>query len=120
MGSVTRVLWLLALLTAFLVVAARLAGLPLAVAFAAEDPPDFAVQQLCQDERDEGVGDGASTPPVEVDDDQEQGSAPLMHLASVALKLPPDGESRGLLAGALVDQRALPSHAQSLDRPPRG
>ena len=114
-----RVLSLLALVTTFLVVAARLAGLPLAVAAATDEPQSVAGSELRPTEPSEDA-DASAAAPFEEDDDVEIGSAPLMPLSSVALQLPPDGEPSGVVGDSLSHQQALPSHAQSLDRPPRG
>ena len=109
-----RVLWLLALVTAFLVVAVRLAGLPLAVACAADDLRDAA---------GEGKGDhfdDEALSPVEVDDDDaEHGSAPFMPAASVALELLPNSDPGRLGCSAWAEPQPLPSHAPTLERPPR-
>ena len=108
-----RVLWLLALVTAFLVVAVRLAGLPLAVASAADD-----LRGAAGEGKGEPFDDDALSP-VEVDDDAEHGSAPFMPAASVALELPPNGDPGRVGCSAWVEQQPLPSHAPTLERPPR-
>jgi len=57
--------------------------------------------------------------PVPVDDDSDDSADALLAPVPVELRVLAYGADSGLDCGALAPQRALPSHAPSLDRPPR-
>lgn len=109
------------MLSAFFVVGMRLAGLPLAVACAADDLP-AADTDVCVASHD-GSGEDSDAAPIDLDDSDDDeaahGSAPLMAPPSLRLDVPVGEAALGLGCGALPDQLALASHARGLDRPPR-
>ena len=113
---VIRALRLLALLTAFFVVALRgLGGLPAALTCSPVSVE--ADSQLCPAVPQPVEADSLSL--AAVDDDSDDSADALLAPAALELNLLPCGVARGLGCGALVAQRALPSHAPSLERPPR-
>lgn len=112
-----RLFWLLALCTAFFVVAMRLAGLPLAVASACDAVA--GARDLCESGSNSSDQDDGAFAPVDSDDDAEHGSAPLMTLPRSRVEALASAVPAGLPAGALSEQRARPSHARGLERPPR-
>lgn len=116
-----RALWFIAMLSAFFVVAMRLAGLPLAVACAAAELPT-ANTDACVDSRGSHDTDD-DAPPLNLDDSDDDeaahGSAPLMTPPSPQVDVPVREASAGLGSGALAEQLALASHVRDLDRPPR-
>ena len=111
----TRALRLFALLTAFFVVSVRcLSGFPLTVACAAL--PDFGADQLCplsDEPREEDI-----LAPV-VMDDADDGADALIAPPPPRIRVLKHGHAAGAERGALAADRALSSHARSLERPPR-
>ena len=82
--------------------------------------PSFeaASSQICP--ASEQPADQDTLAPVALDDDSDDGVDPLLTPATVELSVLSYGECAALSCGAMVAQRALPSHALSLERPPRG
>ncbi len=117
-----RVLWFIALLSAFFVVGLRLAGLPLAVACAAGDLPP-AGADLWVESRDGSHEANNEATPLDLDDSDDDeaahGSAPLMTPPSPRLDVPVRDAAVGIGCGALAEELALTSHVRDLDRPPR-
>ncbi|MEO6601188.1 MAG: hypothetical protein ABIQ16_15020 [Polyangiaceae bacterium] len=118
-----RVLWFLAMLSAFFVVGMRLAGLPLAVACAVDDlSADGA--DICVDSRDGSHQASNDVTPLDLDDSDSDeaahGAAPLMTTPpSPPLDVPVREAAGGVGCGALAEVLALTSHVRDLDRPPR-
>ena len=109
------------MLSAFFVVGMRLAGLPLAVACAADDAPAVGAD-VCDGSRDshEANNDMAPLDLDDGDDDEAaHGSAPLMTPPSPHADVPVCEPAIGLGRGALAEELALASHVRDLDRPPR-
>ena len=110
------------MLSAFFVVAMRLAGLPLAVVCAADDLPGGT--EVCVASQDGSHDSSDASLPLELDDDSDDdeaahGSAPLMAPPSPRVDVPVREAAVGLGCGALAEQLALSSHTLDLDRPPR-
>ncbi|MEO8901869.1 MAG: hypothetical protein ABI488_08385 [Polyangiaceae bacterium] len=105
-----RALWFLALLSAFFVVAVRCLNLAAA-------PASVAVSSAeARSDEDEPLSS------ADVDDDWDDRADSLAAVAAPAitpLVTFTDTQGTGLESGALVSQRALPSHVASLERPPR-
>lgn len=117
-----RVIWFIALLSAFLVVGMRLAGLPLAVACAADElPVDGSC--VCVGSHDGSHEANNDATPLDLDDSDDDeaahGSAPLMTPPSPPLDVPVRDAAVGIGSGALAEVLALASHVRDLDRPPR-
>jgi len=110
------------MLSAFFVVAMRLAGLPLAVACAADDLPT-ANTDVCVASHDGSHPGSEDTAPLDLDDSDDDeaahGSAPLMTPPGTRVDVPVREAAVGLGCGALAEQLALSSHVRDLDRPPR-
>ncbi|MEO7033861.1 MAG: hypothetical protein ABI548_08260 [Polyangiaceae bacterium] len=110
-----RALWFLALLSAFFVVAVRcLSGAPASAPCAIAT--DSAEARSSSPDEDEPLAS------ADLDDDSDDSADPLPALAAppaTRLVTFTDTQGTGLECGALVALRALPSHAASLDRPPR-
>ena len=113
-----RALWFLALLSAFFVVAVRcLSGLG-----SAELPAAGASASSAAEARPSSGNEGDQDSSADLEDDSDDSTDPLPALAArvpVRLLAFSDTKGTGLDCGALVAQRALPSHAASLERPPR-
>ncbi|MEP7052952.1 MAG: hypothetical protein ABJB12_21480 [Pseudomonadota bacterium] len=110
-----RALSLLALLSAFFVVAVRCLGGPAA---SSANAPALHSAAACPSSGDDD--DQAAT--ADLDDDSDDGVDPLPALAAsapVRLVTFMDTKGRRLGRGAAVAERPLPSHAASLERPPR-
>ena len=109
------------MLSAFFVVGMRLAGLPLAVACAADDLPVVGTD-ICADSRDSHDANN-DVAPLDLDDSDDDeaahGSAPLMTPPSPRVDVPVREAAVGLGSGALAEALALTSHVRDLDRPPR-
>jgi hypothetical protein len=111
---VSRALWFLALLTAFVVAGAR--ALCLFPASAAEERA--AVPALSQGSQ--APSEQAPSTNVTLEDDSDDdGADGLIAPAGVDIALPVVPAPLAAQLGASEQQRALPSHAQGLDRPPR-
>ena len=110
-----RALWFLALLSAFFVVAVRcLSGLPSATLTSSAASGTEA--------RPSSGNEGDQDSSADLEDDSDDNADPLPALAArgaARLFVFTDTTGTGLECGALVAQRALPSHAASLERPPR-
>ncbi len=122
LGVVTRALRFLALLSAFFVVAVRcLGGFPLALACVEAAPSsDVSTQAPTSSACPESpASDDDTLAPVALDDDSDDGADALLTPAPVEVKLQFGAVCSGLACSALAHQRALPSHAPSLERPPR-
>ena len=114
-GAVTRALRFLALFTAFFVVSVRcLSGFPQVLTCVA--PSTFGVTQACPPSEDPREED--SLAPVAVDDSDDDAD-PVVAPSPPRIRLLREGVAPGAECGALAAERALPSHAPSLDRPPR-
>jgi hypothetical protein len=112
---VTRALRFLALFTALFVVTVRcLSGLPLAVACAALPESGASEASAPTDQPREQD----SLAPVAVDDSDDDADVAVAALPP-RIRLLTDGEAPAVDCGALTAERALPSHAPSLERPPR-
>ena len=112
-----RALRFFALLTAFFVVAVRcLGGVPLVLACGSVLPESPAAE-FCP-ATDQPVSDDTLAP-VALDDDSDDGADALLAPAPLELSVLTYGIDAGIGRGALAPQRALPSHALGLDRPPR-
>ncbi len=112
-----RALWFLALLSAFFVVAVRCLSGPSSVASPASTSPASAAEA-----RPSSGNEGDQDSSADLEDDSDDSTDPLPALAArvpVRLLAFSDTKGTGLECGALVAQRALPSHAASLERPPR-
>lgn len=109
-----RALWLLTLFSAFFVVAVRcLSGF--------SDAPSASAPSGVE-ARPSAGNEGGQDTPADLDDDSDDGADPQPALAATAparLLTFTDTQGTGLECGALAAQRALPSHAASLERPPR-
>ena len=112
-----RVLRLFALLSAFFVVAVRcLGGFPLAL---------VSVDAVVQSDGSEAcpptdpLAAQDSLAPVAFDDNSDDGAEPALTPAPLEVRLLGHADSVGLGCGTLAAQRALPSHAPNLERPPR-
>jgi len=115
MCAVTRALRFLALFSALFVVTVRcLGGFPLAAACAAL--PAVGVAEVCP--ADEPRDEDDTLAPVAMDD-ADDGSDAVIAPAEPRIRLLTHGRPSGDVCGALAAARALPSHAPSLDRPPR-
>ncbi|MET0792579.1 MAG: hypothetical protein ABW061_13745 [Polyangiaceae bacterium] len=113
----TRVFRLFALLSAFFVVAVRcLGGFPLAMACVSASTEGERIA-VCP--APEQPADDDSLAPVAAFDNEDDGAEPALAPPPVELSVLTFAEPTGLGCGALAAQRALPSHAPSLDRPPR-
>ena len=113
-----RALRLLALFSTFFVVAVRcLGGFPLLVA-CASSLADAASSQVCP--ASEQPADRDSLAPIALDDDSDDGAEPVLAPAPLELSALTYGECASVSCGAIDAQRRLPSHAPSLERPPRG
>ena len=109
------------MLSAFFVVAMRLAGLPLAVASAAADLPPPNVEACANSGSSDDTDDDAAPLNLDGSDDDEaaHGSAPLMTPPNARVQVPELEAAAGTGCGALAEQRALASHVRNLERPPR-
>ena len=113
--AVTRALRFLALFTALFVVAVRCSsGLPLAVACVAL--PGSGVDEACAPSEQPREQDSLAPIPV---DDSDDDSDPVIASSAPRIRLLSDGEPSGAECGSWAGERALPSHAPSLERPPR-
>ena len=113
----SRALRYLVLLSALFVVAVRcLSGFPLARA-CVEVLPEAVSVELCPTSDVPASEDTLA--PVALDDDSDDGADPLVTPALLHLVVLGHGEVSGTGRGILVAQRALPSHAPNLERPPR-
>ena len=116
----TRVFRLFALLAAFFVVAVRcLGGFPLAMACVSastDTAVDAPVTGVCP--ADEAPPDDTMAP-VAAFDSEDDGAEPALAPPAVEISLLTFAEPVDAGAAAAAYQRALPSHAQSLERPPR-
>jgi hypothetical protein len=120
LGVVARVFRLLALLSAFFVVAVRcVGGFPVvmvcvpAVALSSEQAPSSVCPPSDQPASEDTLA------PVDVADGEDDGAEALLTPSALELALPPFAEPSAAARGALAAQRPLPSHAPSLERPPR-
>ena len=116
-----RVLRLFALLSALFVVAVRcLGGFPLALVGV-----DAAVRsdgsEVCPPSEPLPARDSLAPSAFDVDsdDDSDDGAEPALTQAPVDVRLLGYAEFVALGCGTLTAQRALPSHAPNLERPPR-
>ncbi len=108
---------LFALLSALFVVAVRcLGGFPLAMACVSASV-DAAQSSLCP--ASEQPADDDTLAPVTAFDSEDDGAEPALTPQPVEVSLLTFAEPAAMASGVLADQRALPSHAPSLDRPPR-
>jgi len=115
--AVIRALRFFALLSALFVVAVRcLGGFPLALACV-----DAVVQGDGTQARpaSDQPAEQDSLAPVAFADDADDGAEPAVTPAAVNIRMFGEAESEGMACGTLVAQRALPSHAPNLERPPR-
>ena len=113
-----RALWLLALLSAFFVAAVRCLSGSVSSCASASGTSSTETRALSGDSDDE---DGQAAP-ADLDDDSDDNAEPLPALAAaspVRLLTFADQQGTGLPCGALAAERPLPSHAPSLERPPR-
>ena len=116
--QVARAFRFLALLAAFLVVAARCAsGLSFAVPSLAEGFSGSGISEA-RPSTDAPV-DPAASAVADLDDDSDDGVDALIPPATQRLVALADEAGAAVGCGAWVDQRALPSHALTLERPPR-
>lgn len=107
-----------ALLSALVVIAVRsVSGLPLAQACNASLLAGQALQ-ICPPS--EQPADEDLLAPVAINEDADDGADALLTPAAVDVRVLSSGEGGFVVSGAIAPQRALPSHAQSLERPPRG
>ena len=114
--AVTRALRFLALFTAFFVVSVRcLSGFPSVLTCVAL--PISGSTQACPPSDNEPREEDSLAPVAveDLDDDADPVVAPL----APRIRLLGDGQAPVAECGALAAERALPSHAPSLDRPPR-
>jgi hypothetical protein len=112
-----RAFQVLAVLSAFFVVAVRCLGaFPLLVANADSPLTGRSVEARSSS----GVPvDPGSMAISEADDDADDGAEAFIAPAAVRLVALAPAAAAGLVGGARAHERALPSHAPSLDRPPR-
>jgi hypothetical protein len=115
LGAVTRALRFLALFTALFVVTVRcLSGFPWADACAAlPDPGAIGVCPASDEPREHDA-----LAPVAVDDTDDASDA-VIGSSPLRVRLLAYGDPSGTQCGILAGQRALTSHAPSLERPPR-
>lgn len=108
----TRALWLLALLSAFFVVAVRCLG-----GFVASSPADSVHgAQACVSADD----DDEQADTLDESDDSGFGRLRALPVSAVARAVTfADTKGKSLGCGAMTTERALASHRASLDRPPR-
>ena len=117
LGAVTRVFRFFALLSAFFVVAVRcLGGFPLTVACVSASV-EVAESGVCPPS--DHPADDDTLAPVPAFDSEDDGAEPALTPAPVEVSLLTFAEPSGEAGGVLAEQRALPSHAPSLERPPR-
>jgi hypothetical protein len=115
---VARAFRFLALLAAFLVVVARSAsGLSFAVGSLAQGFSGSGISEA-RPSTDAPVDQDTSAV-ADLDDDADDGVDALIAPAPVRLVALADEAGAALGCSAWVEQRALPSHALTLDRPPR-
>ena len=113
--AVTRALRFLALFTAFFVVSVRcLGGFPAVLSCASL--PTSGVTEACPPS--EVPREDDSLAPVAIDDSDDDAD-PVVAASPPRIRLLSHGDASGADRGALAAERALPSHAPSLDRPPR-
>lgn len=109
---------LFALLSAFFVVAVRcLGGFPLAVACVSASVEE---QQVSACPAPDQPADDDTMAPVAAFDSEDDGAEPALAPPPVEVSLLTYAEPTGIGGVVMADQRALPSHAPSLDRPPQG
>jgi hypothetical protein len=112
-----RAFQVLAVLSAFFVVAVRCLGaFPLPVANAGSQLASSSVEARSSSGAPVDQGSMAIS---EADDDADDGAEALIAPAAVRLVALAPATASGLDGGARAHERALPSHAPSLDRPPR-
>jgi len=112
---VTGALRFLALFAALFVVSVRcLSGFPSAVVCTAL--PALGASELCPASDEPREHD--SLAPVAVDD-SDDANDPLITPSPLRVRLLTDAEPSGAERGVLASDRALASHAPSLERPPR-
>ena len=115
MWAVTRALRFLALFTALFVVSVRcLSGFPLAAGCVALS--DATALEFCPASDEPREDDTLA--PVAIDD-SDDGADAVLAPSEPRIRLLTHGGATGQECGALAAARALPSHAPSLDRPPR-
>ena len=108
---------LFALLSALFVVAVRcLGGFPLTVACVAAS---VAATESALCPASDPQADDDTLAPVAAFDGEDDGAEPALTPSPVEVSLLTFAEPIGIAGSVLVAQRALPSHAPSLDRPPR-
>jgi hypothetical protein len=113
---VTRALRFLALFTALFVVTVRcLGGFPWPEACFAV--PDSGTVEACP--ASDGPREQAAFAPVAVDDREDDGSDVVITPSPPRVRLLTHGAPSGAERGMLARERALTSHAPSLERPPR-
>ncbi|HEY3665983.1 MAG TPA: hypothetical protein VGL19_08290 [Polyangiaceae bacterium] len=117
MSEVTRVLRLLVLFAAFFVVAVRCFGSYSALASAAEPSSRVSKSQARPSPSAPIDQDAPCT--AELDDDSDDSADALLAPAPVRLSALIDDAPAGLDRGVWAAQGPLPSHASSLERPPR-
>ncbi len=111
----TRSLRVLALFTALFVVTVRcLSGFPVAALCVA--PPAAEAAEGCQ-ASDQPREQDTLAPIALADSDDDADSVVVP--SPPRIRLLSEGESSAAHCGVLADERALPSHAPSLERPPR-
>jgi len=114
-GAVTRALRFLALITALFVVTVRcLSGFPLAATCVAALAAGATEACPASDQ----PGEQDTLAPVALDD-LDDDVDPVVAPSPLRIRLLTEREPTGADCGALVAARALPSHAPSLERPPR-
>ncbi|HKO52399.1 MAG TPA: hypothetical protein VJV79_32050 [Polyangiaceae bacterium] len=114
-GAVIRVLRFLALFTAFFVVTVRgLSGFPLLAACAAL--PELGTSGVCP--ASEAPRENDTLAPVAVGD-WDDGADAVIAPSPLRVRLSTSRDASRNGRGALAAERALPSHAPSLERPPR-
>jgi hypothetical protein len=115
---VARAFRFLALLAAFFVVVARAAsGLSLAVASATPGFAGSGISAACPSRG--APADQDSSAVADLDDDSDDSADALIAPAPVRLVALADEAGAALGCTAWVEQRALASHALTLERPPR-
>jgi hypothetical protein len=117
LSEVTRVLRLLVLFAAFFVVAARCLGSYSPLASSAE-PSSGASESQARPSPSAPIDQDAPCT-ADLDDDSDDGADALLAPAPVRLSTLVDEAPAGLGRGVWAAQGPLPSHASSLERPPR-